>query len=419
MVEKLVYIQNFILFKWLSKTCVLLALVSGCICISCIEEITIENNNLESLLVVDATLTNQEIQQEIQLSRTFRFGENSNKPEENAQVKVIGNGVEYNFEEVAPGRYQTPFVCSAQPNVSYQLEIITSNGTKYTSTPKTLTSVTQIDALYANRIVNDNGIDGVAILVDSFDPTNSSNYYRYSFEETYKIIAPLWVAEDLFVISNLYPDCEVGFQQRTEAQRICYSTESSNAINITNTIALTEDKVQGHMVHFLSNQDFKISHRYSTLVHQFVISEETHQYLKTIQSFTSQGSLFSQLQAGFVAGNVSSLENENEKVVGFFEVSSVSSRRVFFNYNDLYPNTSLPPFTIICDENAPSLFGPFGSNRCGGLVFAVENRTRVYLEDYTGEPELFGDPGPYLLVPRACGDCTALGESEPPSFWID
>ena len=416
-----VFVSEILVFKrryLLARLCTLFVFSSLFLHGSCVEEITIESEEYENLLVVDATITNQDIRQEIYLSRTFQFGEETGIPEENAQVKVIGNGITHVFEEVAPGTYKTAATFKAEPNVSYQLEIQTANGNRYTSSQKKLTTITQIGNVYANRIVNDNGVDGVAILVDSYDPTRTSNYYKYSFEETYKIIAPFWAPEDAYIISDDYPNCEVGLKLRPETQRVCYTTEFSNSINLATTIALSEDRLEGHLVRFLSNQDFKISHRYSLLVHQSVISEEAHQYLDKIQSFVNEGSLFSQLQAGFVVGNINSISNSDEKVIGLFEVSSVTSSRMFFNYEDLYPNTLLPPYAITCVESSPPLFDIAHNYRCGGLINAIENRTKVYLEDYLGDPPLT-TWGPYLMVPRACGDCTALGESEPPSFWTE
>ncbi|GEQ86789.1 hypothetical protein ULMS_22970 [Patiriisocius marinistellae] len=399
---------------------------------SCLEEIDFETDNFESLLVVDATITNELKTQEITLSRTFEFGEDNDNIESGAQVKVVGDGVEYIFQHTETGKYQSIQPFNAQPNVVYHLEITTADGERYSSSEMKLTTATQIDNLYAERITNDDGVDGVAIKVDSFDPTNTANFYRYTFEETYKIVAPMWRQEDLYLdtyILDSIPVCVVKIRQRPEEQKACYKTEFSNKIKITLTSGLNEDLVEGYLVNFLPSDDFKISHRYSALVKQFVISEEAFNYLETIQSFTSQGSLFSQVQTGFVMGNISSTVNPNKKVIGIFDVSSVTTQRLFFNFIDFYPNTNLPPFITSCDLRAPDVAQLFQDGDeeifiCSSQLNFITNRIRVYLEEYTGDPPFYVGPadpplGPWLMVPRACGDCTALGEPEPPSFWVE
>ena len=159
---------------------------------SCVEEIDFATNTetFESALVVEATITNEYKQQQVRLSRTYMFEEEVPNPEVGAQVTIIANGEQFAFAEVENGVYLSTSQFAAQPNVDYQLKITTSNNRTYASKPTQLTAVTQIDNLYAERIINDLGEDGVAIYVDSFDPTSNARFYRYEYEETYKIQAP-------------------------------------------------------------------------------------------------------------------------------------------------------------------------------------------------------------------------------------
>ncbi len=380
---------------------------------ACVEEIAFETENFESALVINAVITNEEIHQEILLSRTYRFEEDGPTPVSNAVVKVVGNNEEFLFEESETGKYVSNVAFSALPNIDYKLQITTGNGKMYSSNQEQLTSITIIDALYAQREINDDGVDGVSMYLDSFDPTGNSKYYRYDYEETFKIIAPEWVSEDLMVVPDS-PNCEVIFVPRPKEQRTCYRTEFSKGINQTNTTNLAEDRVSRHLARFVSSQNYIISHRYSILVKQYIQTEEAYNYLKTINNFSSEGSIFSQLQPGYVLGNIISEGNPLEKVVGFFEVSSVSSKRIFFNYTDFYPNELLPPYIISCQFRAPKQFKDDGS--CGGLITGILNKSLVYLEPNIGQIPM---AGPYLMVDRPCGDCTVLGSSTPPDFWIE
>lgn len=393
-----------------------------CICIlvsftSCVEDTTIETDSFENLLVINASISNEMKQHEVLLTRSYRF-QDSPEMETGADVKIIGNGVEYNFNEVEDGRYISQEQFSAGLNVEYQLKITTKNGNKYSSTSQKLAAVTEIDKLYVERVMNDDGVDGLNFLVDSFDPSNASKFYRYEYEETFKIIAPMWVSDEAFVVSDHCPGCEVGLMPRDEDTRVCYRTEISNQQNLLENESLDTDKVEGHIVRFLPRTDYEISHRYSLLVKQFVISESAYTYYKTLGDFSAEGSVFSQIQTGFVEGNMSSESDPNEKVIGFFDVNSVAEKRVFINYSDFYEGAGLPDFPILCNLQAPALEPEECGRNCGPLTRLISNKAASFFEEYAGEPA-FENPGPYIMVPRACGDCTVLGTNEVPEFWIE
>jgi hypothetical protein len=292
--------------------------------VSCVEEIGFENESFESALVIDATITNEDKQHEVLLSRTYQFEDREPHPESNATVTISGNGAIYEFEEDEVGRYVSKSTFSAVPNVDYQLQINTNNGRSYASSPTQLTSTTQIDALYAERETNDDDVNGMSIYVDSYDPTGNSKYYRYEYEETFKIIAPEWRNIDLIVLEE-DPFCIVGEVDRPDEQEVCYRTETSAALNLASTEGLSEDRLFRHLARFVRSDDYKISHRYSILVKQFVQTEEAHNYYKTLLKFSEEGSLFSQVQPGFVVGNIISENSADEIVIGIFEVSSVTS----------------------------------------------------------------------------------------------
>ena len=387
--------------------------------LSCVEEIDFETETFEIALVVEARITNEEKNHEIKLSRTYRFEDDGPAPEANATVKIVSaNGVIL-FEETEAGNYVSLEVFKAMPSLNYVLQIKTDDGRSYESNETNLTQSTQINNLYAVRETNDDGINGMSIYIDTFDPTGNSKYYRYTYEETYKIIAPRWVPEDLVLTDA--NNCLVDLRPtRPQEERVCYNTVTSKTINQFSTNFLTEDRVTRHLVRFIDSDDFIISHRYTISVNQYVQSSAAYQYFETLNNFTSEGSLFSQIQPGFIEGNVSSITNPNEKVIGFFDVSSVSSQRLYFNYEDFYPDQPLPSLEYSCAESE-HFQGGFGG--CGTLIGGLLTDNVVYSsgaskikDPISGE---FVTVGPYFMVLRECGDCTALGKNVAPDFWVD
>ncbi len=382
---------------------------------SCTEEIDFKTESFESALVVEATITNQLKQQEVILSRPFMFEEEGPNPEINADVRIVSDNGEFIFQEIEDGKYVSNIAFKAEPNTNYSLKITTSNGQLYSSSSSQLTQSTPIDQLYAVRETNDQGINGMAIYVDSYDPTGNSKYYRYEYEETYKIIAPSWVPEDIIVLDELYP-CRVALVQKIQEEQICYNTVKSITINQTNTNSLIEDRVTRQLVRFIDSENYILSHRYSILTKQFIQSQQSYTYYETLNHFSEEGNLLSQVQPGFINSNVFSESNPTEKVLGFFDVSSVASKRIYFNYTDFYPNENIPPFPVNCIPTEHLQIAPSDPPHCGSLISELLRDRVVYHHGATGGTDNIAT-GPFFMVLRQCGDCTALGDNVVPEFW--
>jgi len=383
---------------------------------ACVEEVAFETQGFENALVIEATITNEEKTQTILLSRTFMFEEEGPLAEQNAEVTVTGGGVTYNFNETTPGIYTSDQTFGAVINIDYQLTIRTSNGRVYTSTIAQLPqSSSQFENVFADRITNDNDEDGISISVDSFDPDRNSNYYRFKYEETFKIIAPLWRNVDIIVTNDEWPDCDFGFEDKTEEQEICYGTQNSNTFVLATTTSFGEDRLTRFPVRFLNNNNYIISHRYSILVKQFIISREAFTYFETLNNLSGEESLFSQSQPGFLPGNIKSQADENELVIGFFDVSVVSENRLFFNYSDFYPNNPLPPYINACELISPSLLTTGEGTSCP-LINVIKQQAFKYVRDNTNPDD---GEGPVYLADTVCGDCRELGSVIPPDFWIE
>lgn len=380
-----------------------LIILMTCPLMGCIEPFETEFIDFESALVINATITNQFKHQEILVSRTYEFEEEGPTGESNAKVKVVaGNGTTYDFNETEKGKYVSNAPFSAELHIDYVLNITTEEGYSYISDEVQLSNFTKIDSLYAERMTTDLGEEGMGIMINSFDATNSSKYYRYEYEETYRIVAPRFVGRDLVAGPEgwLFPG-------RPIDEKTCYSTDFSNRIILTDTEDLSEGRLSRFLVRFVNRENYIISHRYSILVRQYVQSFEAFNFYETLNNFSSSESLFSETQPGFLEGNLFSNENRNEKVLGYFDVAAVDQRRIFFDYEEFFPGEPLPPYVDPCTPSSPE----------EGKLFNQLDLNLIKYLDTNPNPE--PTTGPFFIVPRVCGDCTALGTPEVPEFWIE
>ena len=208
----------------------------------CIEPFEVTFEDFQSALVIDATITNEAKQQQIFISRSYEFEADGPIPEINADVRINDSaGNSFVFVDQGNGEYLSSQVFAAQPGIAYELSVTTSNGRNYGSDLVELSAATSIDQLSAERITTDLGEDGMAILVDSFDPTGNAQNYRYEYEETYQVIAPTWSPVSL--IGNPEGGCDVLKIANTTDEEICYPTAKSTAIILTSTVDLDEDRV--------------------------------------------------------------------------------------------------------------------------------------------------------------------------------
>lgn len=419
------------------------------------------DSGIEGALVVEANLIDKVQLQVVLLSRiqkverdsTVNVDEdrlfNTNTPvliknglgpatESGAVVEIRDdNGQVYSFQETDEGTYTSVSAFAALPNSAYQLYVRTSDGKEYTSIEMTLPETSNIDRVYAERMTSESGADGVGIFVDASYPSNGSKRFRYTFEETYKIVAPLWtpyefeiIRENQEVITNdqgevvdvLYPD--VRLVPRAREEQVCYKTDPSNIEVLLNANTLGGTATQRTLVRFVGVDNPIIAHRYSILVKQWGISGEAFEFYERLLSFSQSESLFSQVQPGSLEGNIAEVGG-NAPVIGFFDVSSEVSQRLFFNFEDFFPGEPLPPYFggFDCGEGDyiapllgnPERDGPPALGCPDPLIPMIKMGLVEFLDDHVPSE----CQGPYRVVPTICGDCNIVGSNVKPDFWID
>lgn len=376
---------------------------------SCVEELPLVTENFEDTIVIEATITDELKTQQIKLSRTIRLEEDTPNFEANAQVRVeTNNGTTYEFAYQGEGIYTSNQEFQAIDDESYTLFVQTLNGNSYVSTEEVLASNSEIDSIYT-ELINNSGQNNVTVLVDSKENSSNPRFFRYEYEETYKILAPIFAFNDL-IFENIRGSGESLFfttrlVPRPIEEQTCYTTNISNEIIITSINGIDENSISRFPVKSIPVKDPVIRVRYSILVRQFTQSANANNFYKILKELSSDESLLIDIQPGFVQGNIFSQQSTQEKVLGFFDVSSVDSKRIYFNHQDF--GLDRPPYFFDCDIIL------FEGN-------SVEERTRLLRlvndEGYKYIDE--SDDGLFIVNPP-CGDCTWFSSSEVPSFWED
>lgn len=404
------------------------------IAIGCVEEfkpkteVQAQTQELASALVVDGLLTDELKRHRVILTRTFSFEDEAPEPERQASVRIIdGQGAEYSFEEFGPGIYLSTTELAARADETYMLQITTSEGKDYRSSFVAMPPKVPIANLRAERMVNDIEEEGVGIFLDNTPDVAEPTYFRYEFVETYKIIAPKWDPFRLVVVR--YEPCfpnpfEVAIETWEDEHRVCFASSTSNKTIQTSSVGLEKGTIENFQAHFLSRNNYIISHRYSINLTQYSQTQDAFSFYQRLSDFSSSDNVFSQIQPGFLEGNIMAENDPSEKVLGYFEVASVDSKRIYFNYADLFPGEPLPPYAVNCENFGNPRLIPRGYH-CADVGVCDGNCQSPLIEAILAGLVTFAAEkendvlSPYYTWPSPCGDCTKLGSNIVPEFWIE
>ncbi len=365
----------------------------------CIDPFYPDIEEYENVLVVDGLITDENVAYQVRLSRTLHFDDIDKKPVPGAVVQVIDDlGNTYMFTEVTSGTYRSdPNEFVGRSGRKYKLLIETTDGNKYESAFEELKKIPDIDSIHWQykekpSIDPDNPVKGIEILVDTHDPENKTRYYSWNWYETWEFLTPY---------------------QKDTLPSHCWKYDSSRVIQIGSTDHLTEDILQNYPLYYISGSTNRLARRYSVLVKQYSLTKEAFNYWSRIKETNENtGTLFDAIPTQ-VTGNITDLSNPDKPVLGYFQASAVTSRRIFIDRSELmvhklyvsggFDYCESQMFTDTLGTPRPSYLGP------------VENEGWIiYYQEVSGN-----DINTYLTNSVACCDCSVSGSPVRPDFWTD
>ncbi|CAD5290709.1 MULTISPECIES: DUF4249 domain-containing protein [unclassified Imperialibacter] len=372
--------------------------------LGCVEPFEPETGDFESVLVVEGNISDAHEPYLITVSRTAPLGATGAVPVSNAAVRVKDEeGAAFDFAEIAAGKYQSnplDFIGCAGKN--YSLSIVTASNQKYESEMVTLKPSPPIDSVYFERDIRltDAGdtLDGVRIMVDTHDPQARSRYYRYSWLETYEV-RPYYPSYYEWDFAVNPPE----FVRRNPEINLCFKTDTSGQVLVTSTANLTEDRVSQFEVNYVSTESFRLKSLYSILVRQQTLSEDGFRYWNEVRKTTeSLGTLFDP-QPYQLVGNIKNIDNPDEPVLGYFDASAVSQKRIY-----------------ISRDEVRHLTYPFESCILETKSFTPREEGDVFKDEFNLFIQwgyMIVDAEGLLWAPPECADCRLYGTLTKPDFW--
>ncbi len=383
---------------------------------SCLDPYSVNIDGYDNLLVVDGLITDEDKEHQIILRRSTSDISMPSAYEPNATVKIIeDSGIEHLLSEVNPGIYKTDKNSfQAILGKTYALSIQTSDGKQYTSNPCELLPHSRLDRIHYKKNVKwdineEYQNEGLSIYVDGSGVMDS--YVRWIYEEDWKFNVPYperWIYDENKELQSITP-----------MNQFCWSKEWSINANVHSFQNQINPKILNKEVQFvptgLSN---KMSIRYSILVKQLTISRAEYEFWSQLKESTENvGGVFAS-QPYSIKGNVRNVADETEPVLGYFQVGSVVSERIYINKAD------------VTDLDLPMVSPTEGCRLDSFLVDGISyfSPYQIYEEQVLNGSLNFHEPVyadasmdviGLLLSINMCADCTLKGVIDPPDFWED
>jgi hypothetical protein len=252
----------------------------------------------------------------------------------------------YSFTEKGAGTY---FLPPQQFNLSgkYRLYVKTIAGKEYQSDFVEVKNTPPIDSI-AGRL--DPRQDAMVMLVNTHDPKNQTQFYRWKFEETWEYRTAFY--SNLKVMTNEAGRPEI--VTRTEPINVCWRTIRSANILLGSTIKLAQDIIKDLPITTVPIATNKLYFKYSILVKQYGLSLDAFEYWTSLAKSTEiTGSLFDPLPST-ITGNIKNISDPQDLVFGYFSAAVEQKKRIFLTPAlGAFP-TCTAPDTLTLEEAALS-----------------------------------------------------------------
>lgn len=305
---------------------------------ACIDPYAVTVPEGQQLLTVEGIIHSGLGPHSITLSRSATYGsvfEGLIRPVTGATVVVRDNEGRITFlaeGAEARGSYFTPSSFRAEVGKSYTLQIQTAEGKVYTSLPERVESVPEIGNIELKTITipvegETNPRSGVQLISEINDPADQNNFY-------------FWRLGQIVHVLETRPDLFVNREFRTPAPKdccaICFRTESTGNQSL---FIAQDDNFNGLSTRipagFIEDNGLRFVNKLRVDLKQYSISQEAYRFLRLIkQQAEISGSIFDPPPAT-IRGNMISLDDPDEVVLGYFMAAGESTKRIYIDQNDL------------------------------------------------------------------------------------
>ena len=363
---------------------------------SCISPYVADIENEPELISIEASLIKGEQEQTVKVSITSSLNTSTFIPVRGCDVSLIDEfDNAWHYADLTGGIYRTTIPDEELIHGRhYKIRVITVGGDVYESDYEMLNPGIDVDSLYydiEDKVDEMSGepYTGIQFYLDVKAGEDQSRYFRWRIDETYeyKSFAP---------ISYYYlDDTHTPIVPANEwAVYRCWKGGEVGGLFQSSTIDLTQNEKKRIHLNYVSALTERLRIKYSVEVKQYALSENAYNYFEQNKLATEEADGLYTRQPRQPITNMMNVDDESERVLGYFWVSTQTSKRIFVSRID--------EMDVQAEECA---YWEYSALEDGEGPFPI------YLFDDSNSGKLYTSS-------RECFDCTRRGGSTTePDYW--
>jgi hypothetical protein len=284
-------------------------------------------------MVIAGTINSYDEEQEIVISESSVPEDPKFLPLSGCYVRLEDDkGTDLRFYESANAGHYRGIIKSSFliPGYRYRLLVSTPKGKQYTSKYEELLPCPPVDSVYyvleskptTDRLVNE---DGLQFYLDFKANENYGHYYRWRIEETYEYHSTWPITRYI----DQYGEHRLRRADYTFFR--CYKTDELRDIFTLSTLGLTQNSFKKYALHFVNDHTQRLMYKYSLLVKQYSLTESAYNYWNNLRKNNKEATDIFGKQPAILKGNMYNVNDSSEVVLGYFGVSTVTTKRILFS----------------------------------------------------------------------------------------
>jgi hypothetical protein len=350
----------------------------------------------ENIYVVSGEVTNHEGYQVVTISKAASVSQPVNIPVAGATLRIEDDQDHvFSMEEYSAGQYRAwidqQFLLAGR---SFRVHILLPDGEEIISDYDMIHSCPAMDSVYYKRIdmvspESGANVKAIQFYTDFHAAETDSRYYRWSAVETWEHHSP-WPIE-------YYYDGKVNVVDPPDySLSVCWITEPYTRVTTLSTANMVSNDYPMFPIIYVDNSTTRLYFGYSVLITQHALSEAAYNFREQLRINNDHHGGLYESQPLPVTGNLKSVTDPGKKVLGFFEASGTSEKRIFID--------AIRDMGIYYD----AICSPYPLDRLEWKPYTRADYP-VYMVRYKDAR---------LLVDPHCVDCRKYGGVlEKPEFW--
>ena len=305
---------------------------------ACISPYDLKSEAGEFLVVVDGKITQEPIRHELHLTRSNATGSGDFNPITGARITLFDEtGNSENYIEEGNGLYFIEgSTFDRRSGESYFIEIELSNKRIYRSIPQVMPEAVRPDKLTA-KVESQQELYNLSNTIEVF---YLNLYIDTPVLKDGKEFYYIWRMDHVFSFPEISCPPPPDPQGPPPTPKTCYvwRDHKSDEIKIFSGKGINEGMLeQFKMASIRIDSTWEYANKHFYNVAQHSITKEAYKYWETVKQVSqSTGSIFD-TPPGPVPGNLYNVNDPEERILGFFEVSAVDTIRTYTFAEDLEP----------------------------------------------------------------------------------